>query len=266
METDASDFAIGAVLLQQVKGRLHPVAFHSRKMDKAKINYEIHNKEMLAVVSAFKEWRRYLEGARFQIIMYTDHKNLEYFATTKVLNQRQARWAPELAGYDFKIVYRPGIQNGKPNALSRRPEYHPLKGGGSAEENENQPIYRLLRPNQLVTVDRAQVVLSSLSVQTIPKVVFHQSLLEEVFSYGQDDPEWMVEYEKAISKSPSDHVEYVNGSLYYEGCLYIPDSLELKRTIVSKEHDTLVAGYMGQDKTVELVGRNFFWPQMDSWI
>jgi len=96
-------------------------------------------------------------------------------------------------------------------------------------------------------------VLSSLSVQTIPKVVFHQSLLEEVFSYGQDDPEWMAEYEKALSKSPSDHVEYVDGSLYYKGRLYIPDSLELKRTIVSKEHDTLVAGHMGQGKTVELV-------------
>jgi len=84
METDASDFAIGAVLSQQVEGKLHPVAFHSRKMDKAEINYEIHDKEMLAVVSAFKKWRRYLEGVRFQIIVYTDQKNLEYFANTKV--------------------------------------------------------------------------------------------------------------------------------------------------------------------------------------
>jgi len=163
-------------------------------------------------------------------------------------------------------MYRPGTQNGKPDALSRWLKYRPLKGGGSAEENENKPIYCLLRPDQLVTVDGAQVVLSSLSVQTIPKVVFHQSLLEEVFSYGQDDPEWMVEYEKAMSKSPSDHMEYVDGSLYYKEHLYIPDSLKLKRTIVSKEHDTLVAGHIGQDKTVELVRRNFFWPQMNSWI
>ena len=109
-------------------------------------------------------------------------------------------------------------------------------------------------------------MLSSLSVQTIPKVVFHQSLLEEVFYYGQDDPEWMVEYEKVMSKSPSDHEKYVDGSPYYKGRLYNPDSLELKRMIVSKEHDTLVAGHMGQDKTVKLVQRNFFWPQMDSWI
>ena len=125
--------------------------------------------------------------------MYTDHKNLEYFTTTKVLNRRQARWVQELAGYDFKIVFRPGTQNGKPYAQSRQLEYRPLKGGDSTEENENQTIYRLLRPDQLVTVDGAQVVLSSLSVQTISKVVFHQSLLAEVFSYRQDDPEWMVE-------------------------------------------------------------------------
>ena len=70
-------------------------------------------------------------------------------------------------------MYRPGTQNGTSDALSRRLEYRPLKGGGSAEENENQPIYCLLRPDQLVMVDGAQVVLSSLSVQTIPKVVFY---------------------------------------------------------------------------------------------
>ena len=266
METDASDFAIGAVLSQQVDNRLHPIAFHSRKMDKAEINYEIHDKEMLAIVSGFKEWRRYLEGARYQITVFTDHKNLEYFTTTKVLKRGQTRWAQELAGYDFKIVYRPGSQNGKPDALSRRPEYRPLKGGGSAEENENQPIYRLLRPDQLVSVDGAQVVLSSLSVQSIPKVKFHQSLLEEVFASGQQDAEWMEEYEKAMSSNASADMEYTEGSLYYKGRLYIPDSLELKRSIVSREHDTLVAGHMGQDKTVELVRRNFFWPQMDSWI
>jgi hypothetical protein len=217
METDASDFTNGAVLSQQVEGRLHPVAFHSRKMDKAEISYEIHDKEMLAVVSGFKEWRRYLEGTRFHIVVYTDHKNLEYFATTKVLNRRQARWAQELAGYDFKIVYRPGTQNGKPDALSRWLEYRPLKGGDSAEENENQPVYRVLRPDQLVTVDGTQVVLSSLSVQTIPKVVFHHSLLEEVFAVGQGDPEWMMEYEKAMSNSPRDHMDYAEGSLYYKG-------------------------------------------------
>jgi hypothetical protein len=60
-------------------------------MDKAEINYEIQDKELLAIVSAFKEWYRYLEGASFKITVYSDHTNLEYVSPTKVLNCHQAR-------------------------------------------------------------------------------------------------------------------------------------------------------------------------------
>ena len=121
MEPDASDFALGAVLSQRDEDkRLHPVAFHSRKFTPAEINYDIHDKVFLAIVDAFKHWRRYCEGALHQVQVFSDHKNLEYFATTKVLNRRQACWVQELAGIDFKILIRPGVQNGKPDALSRR--------------------------------------------------------------------------------------------------------------------------------------------------
>jgi len=93
IETDASDFAIGAVLLQRDKENcLHLVAFHSRKFQPAEVNYEIHDKELLAVVNAFKHWRRYCEGATNQVQVYSDHQNLEYFTTTKVLNRQQAQW------------------------------------------------------------------------------------------------------------------------------------------------------------------------------
>jgi len=88
IETDASDFAIGAVLSQRdEENRLHPVTFHSRKFQPAEINYEIHDKELLAVVDAFKHWRRYCKGATHQVQVYSDHQNLEYFTTTKVLNR-----------------------------------------------------------------------------------------------------------------------------------------------------------------------------------
>src|SRR5436853_769558 len=129
IECDASDFAIGGVLSQEVEGRLHPIAFHSRKMNKHEINYEIHDKELLAITSSFKEWRRYLEGAKHKISVFTDHRGLEWFAANKPLNRRQARWALELDGYDFNIIHRPGAKNGKPDALSRRAEHRPEKGG-----------------------------------------------------------------------------------------------------------------------------------------
>jgi hypothetical protein len=131
VETDASDFALGATLSQiSYDKKLHPNAFHCRMFSPAEINYEIYDKELLTIVDSFKVWRRYLEGLLYTVQVFTDHKNLEYFMTTKVLNQRQACWAQELASVDFKILYRKGTSNGKPDALLRCPEYCPEKGGG----------------------------------------------------------------------------------------------------------------------------------------
>ena len=90
VETDASDFALGAILSQK-HDNLHPVAFHSRKVTAAEINYGTADKELLAIVDCFKRWRRHLEGANHQVMVVTDHNNLELFSTTKVLNRRQAR-------------------------------------------------------------------------------------------------------------------------------------------------------------------------------
>src|SRR5437588_10212915 len=131
LETNASNFAIRCVLSQKWEGTLHPVAFQSHKMEKAERNYEIHDKELLAIVTAFKVWHHHYHGSQFPIQVITDHNNLRYFMTTTKLNQRQVYWAEKLAQYDFQINYWPGKSGGKPDALSRRPEY--AEGGG--EEN-----------------------------------------------------------------------------------------------------------------------------------
>jgi len=266
VETDASDFAIGGVLSQQLEGRLHPIAFYSRKMDKAELNYEIHDKELLAIVSSFKEWRRYLEGALHTMVVYSDHKNLEYFATTKVLNRRQARWAQELAGYDFKIVYRPGVQNGKPDALSRRLEYRPRKGD-VPEDNENQPVHTVLKPEHFAY---GSVIISSVRFQKIPMATFSADFMEKVVQAAESDPDWMEEYEKAMEGNPSKDVEYHAGALYYQNRLWIPNNQNLRREILEYEHDSKVAEHMGQSKTIELIRRNFSLSDMDndisSWV
>jgi len=183
IETDASDFALGAILSQQdEEGRLHPVAFHSRKFQPAEINYEIYNKELLAVVDAFKHWRRYCQGATHQIQVFSDHHNLEYFTTTKILNRRQARWAQELVSIDFKIFYRPGTQNSKPNALSRRSEYRPEKGGV-----ENQPITTVLGKNYLEERLSHLFIGSSARLALLPVRKWSKEFLEKVRSEGNKD-------------------------------------------------------------------------------
>ena len=103
VEADSLDFATGAVLSQQCTedGKWHPVAFLSKSLSPVERNYEIHNKEMLAIVRALEEWRHFLEGAEYQFKIWTDHKNLEYFMVAKKLNQRQARWSLLLARFDF---------------------------------------------------------------------------------------------------------------------------------------------------------------------
>jgi hypothetical protein len=94
VETDTSDFALGGILSQTTEDKkLYLNAFHSRKFSPAEINYEIHDKELLAIVNCFKAWRRYLEGLLHMVQVFMDHKNLEYFMMTKVLNRRQVCWA-----------------------------------------------------------------------------------------------------------------------------------------------------------------------------
>ena len=135
VQTDASNFALGCVLSQFKDKRLHLVAFHSRKWSDAERNYEIHDQELLAILEAFKEWPHYLVGTKDPITVYTDHQNLQNFSTTKVWNQHQIRWAQQLANYNIKIVYRPEKRGGKPDALSRRPEYRPEEGATHREQS-----------------------------------------------------------------------------------------------------------------------------------
>ena len=110
--TDASDFALASIHLQPDQhGLLHPVAFHSRKFSPAEINYEIHDKELLSIVDSFRDMRSWLIGSPHPITVISDHQNLQYFMTSKVLNRRQARWSMFLSEYNFQLDYAPGKQN-----------------------------------------------------------------------------------------------------------------------------------------------------------
>jgi len=140
IEADSSDFATGAVLSQQsmMDEKWHPIAFYSKSLSSVERNYEIHNKEMLAIIRALEEWRHFLEGATHPVEIWTDHKNLEYFMTAKKLNRCQARWSLYLARFNFLLHHRPGCTMGKPDALSRRADH-----GNRASDNENVVLLRL---------------------------------------------------------------------------------------------------------------------------
>lgn len=121
IKTDASDTATGGILSQHGEdGHLHPCAYRSLKMSPTKQNNDIYDKELLSIVLAFQDWWVYLEGSPHEVRIIFDHKNLEYFLTTKQLNHRQACWSEALSTFHFVIQHRPGSMNGRADALSRR--------------------------------------------------------------------------------------------------------------------------------------------------
>jgi hypothetical protein len=88
-------------------------------MTSYKENYDVHDKELLAIVVVLEHWRIYAESC-LDLVIFLDYKNLVNFTTTKTLNRRQVRWAELLGQHKFKIVYTLGKDNGRADALSRR--------------------------------------------------------------------------------------------------------------------------------------------------
>ncbi|QRW21776.1 Retrotransposable element Tf2 protein [Rhizoctonia solani] len=119
LETDTSSTALGSILSQcQEDGCLHPLGFLLESFKGAKQNYNTHNKELLAIIHSFEYWQIFLEGTLHPITMFTNHRNLEYWKESRTFNRCHTQWHLLLAGYNFQIVYCPGKQSGKPDALS----------------------------------------------------------------------------------------------------------------------------------------------------
>ena len=105
VETDASDYVSAGILSQYDDDNvLHPVAFFSKKHSPAECNYEIYDKELMAIIRSFEEWQSELESSPHIIQVLSDHRNLEYFMSTKLLSRRQARWSEFLSRFNFQIV------------------------------------------------------------------------------------------------------------------------------------------------------------------
>jgi len=123
LQTDTSGFAIAGILNQyDVFGVLRPVNFYSRKCSPAEQKYKTYDWELLAIVETLKQWRHYVEGANYKVLIWCDHKNLEYFQTSKVLSRTQARWSEILSAYDFIIEHLEDTKNPS-DGPSRRPDY-----------------------------------------------------------------------------------------------------------------------------------------------
>ena len=248
--TDASDFAISGILHQHGSdGNLHPIAYFSRKLEPAEINYDVHDKEMLAVVTSLREFRHWLSGTIIPISIITDHNNLRYFMSQRQLNRRQSRWAMELSEFNFRLSYSPGKSN-PADPPSRREDYFPTDGDPTVLQNHQRLLSEEVCSGLWITAQpAARVFACSIVSLAVDSSLNVQRLSEEL----EQDEVWKTGLQKKGSL-----FKHVNGVVTFDGRIYIPPSLRLP--IFLSRHDSALAGHFGRAKTLELIRRDFSWP------
>ena len=258
IETDASDGVIAGVLSQQHGDDWFPVAYFSKTMAPAECNYGIHDKEMLAIVKSLDEWRPELQNTVKRIQVYTDHKALEYFMTTKQLTGRQARWAEALADYHFIIMYRTGKENTKADALTRRDD----------EIAQQDRIKTEYRTQAFLSQDQIDPrVLQDLGIEVNNLESDEEGLVEgsdeitdRIYRENQNSASLQVLRAQAARKSSEFTLE--DGLLLYAGRLVVPATANLRTQLIQEVHNQVSTAHPGRDKTYQLLRPRYYWPGM----
>ena len=271
VETDASDWVFTEILSQYSDDNiLHSVAFFSKKHSVQEVNYEIYDKELLAIIYAFKEWWSELEGSAFSLKVITDHQNLENFISIKQLSHCQIWWSEFLSKFNFKIVYWPEKQGAKPDALTRWSE------DLSKEENihlqqQSQVVLKLhnleLMANSVQNNDSEDNIHSENNAEK------EELTLEQLFEegYQQDSFSHKVlqqlhDGEQHFKKiTPSECTE-INEQLHYREHVYSPDHHSLQLCLCKEHHDISVTEYPEKAKIYKLLIHNYYWSNMQRFV
>jgi transposase InsO family protein len=261
LETDASDFAIAGILSQKFEdGKIHPVRFTSRKLSPAEMNYDVYDKEMLAVVFSLNKNRHYLQGAVHKTTIYSDHQNLTYFKSAVLLNRRQTRWAEELKQYNFVLLYRKGTSNAKADILSRCPAFTSREGGTTSATNQE-----MLDKEQWLEVGAMELENANVDSISIAALDIEQLLpeaKERIKEKALLDKQYRKLCKQVVSEGNIDkNFTIKDDILCWKNRIYVPEGL--RQAVMRSEHDSKIAGHFGRERTMELLSRNFYWVNME---
>jgi transposase InsO family protein len=269
VEPDSSKWSCGAVLTQQgPSGQWHPCAYFSEKNSPAECNYDIHDKELLAIVKSLKHWRSELLSLEHPFTIITDHQNLRKFQTKQRLSERQVRWSSILEEFRFTLLHRPGTQSVVPDALSRREQDIPA--------GENDP--RLLENNAILLPDhlfQTNVVRLQSTITHEVQNPFQHNPLKDLWQEAyRNDTQFQRIYQHVKqddSKFPADlglttvsmsDCQIINSQLYFRERVWLPSYEPLTTCVIQTIHDSSTSGHPGRDATIALIARQFFWPNL----
>ena len=253
VHTDASGFAVGAVL-QQDQGRgLQPIAYLSKKMLDAETRYPTHEQELLAIITALKSWRHYLHGAKFTV--RTDHHALRYFKSQPQLSARQARWKDVLANFDFEIEYVPGVSNHVADGLSRRADHQPQESQLQSPQEAQLNVARRVEEEPVANQPSSTTSRGRISART--------KLLADIHEAGKADVTYSRLLKAKAEELRKKKLRVDRGFVFRDNRLYVPADAELRTRLLHECHDAAIAGHLGKEKTIEQLKRRFYWPGMD---
>lgn len=242
-----------------------PVAYYSRKNAPAECNYDIHDKELLAIVRCIDEWDSELRSLKDPFRIITDHKNLEVFTRvrSKPLNERQIRWQEKLSRHRYRIQYRPGSQQVLADALSRRDQDVP----DNNEDDRIETLRRVLISPELV-VSPADVREGTLFIDEDLQNLWQQAIVDD-----NEYQEILNAVRRGDRKMPITikHVQMSECSvgasddlLRFRSRIWVPTLEPLRTRIIQEAHDSPITGHPGRDETYRVIARRWFWPNLSN--
>ncbi|KAI0992990.1 hypothetical protein K3495_g15194, partial [Podosphaera aphanis] len=278
LEADSSGYAVGGCLSQVDKqGQIRPVAYFSKRLSSAEVNYPIHDKEMHAIIACLLEWKSELMSVAKPFKILSDHKNLKYFTTKRLLNERQVRYNDVLQQFNYTLEWRPGNISDRPDALSRRDQDKPI---GLSDERTEGRILQLLTP---VSASPASITVkeSEQGVENDPASLarlFDDDEVQALWKRGVEvDKDWRRARDAVrsgergfppdlsfkLTTNIAECTVAADGVLRgREGRIWVPNYEPLRTSIMQRTHDSHLAGHPGKDTMVGMILRRWFWPKL----
>lgn len=278
VEADCSGYALGGCLSQvDSDGCLRPVAYYSRRLTSAEANYPIHDKEMTSIVACLQEWKAELQSVAKPFTILTDHKNLSYFSTKRLLNERQARYNDLLQRFNYNLVWRPGSTCERPDALSRRDQDKPAD---ICDERTAGRVMQLL-PSVRIHPSAIRLESTDETVGDDPAALarlFEDDSMQALWKQGvESDKDWR-RARDAVSAGergfPPDLAFKLSANIAEctvagdgvlrgrENRIWVPDFEPLRTAIMQRVHDSHLTGHPGKDTMVSMILRRWFWPKL----